>query len=123
MKMLIKINLMLLRVLVLVLLVMGVMVWMGHVNLVQGHIGLGFLFALLVLLQGLLGGLAGAGWGLAGWSVVWAVLLPVIGLGQRAVMLGGAHWVVQLVHLLFGLAAMPIVERIGKRALAKPPAA
>ncbi|MGH7689213.1 MAG: hypothetical protein ACREN3_06380, partial [Gemmatimonadaceae bacterium] len=113
----------LLRLLVLVLLVMGVMLWMGHAGSLQAHIGLGFLFALLVLLQGLLGALAGAGWGLAGWSLVWAVLLPVIGLGQRTFMLGGAHWVVQVVHLLFGLAAMLIVERIGKRALSKPPAA
>lgn len=115
---LIRINQMLLRLLVLALLVVGVLVWMGNAGLVQAHIGLGFLFACLVLLQALLGGLARAGWGLAGLAALWAVLLPVVGLGQRAVMLGDAHWVVRVFHLLFGLAVMPVVERIGKRALA-----
>jgi hypothetical protein len=123
MKTLIKINQMLLRLFVLVMLGLGVLVWMGHTGLVDAHIGLGFVFTLLVLLQALLGALAGAGLGLAGMTAIWAILLPVIGLGQRSFMLGDAHWAVRVFHLLFGLATLAFVERIGKRALTKPPAA
>lgn len=123
MKTMIKINQMLLRLLVLAMLVLGVMVWMGHANLVNAHIGLGFIFTMLVLLQALLGALARAGWGLVGMTVLWAVLLPVIGLGQRTFMLGDAHWAVRVFHLLFGLVTLAFTERIGKRALHQPPAA
>ena len=121
MKMLIKINQMLLRLAVLAMLVMGVMVWMGNAPLVNGHIGLGFIFTLLVLLQAVLGGIAGGGWGLAGLTALWGVLLPVIGLGQRAVMVGDAHWVVRVFHMLFSLTTMAFVEMLAKRALSKPP--
>lgn len=123
MKTLIKINQMLLRLLVLVMLVLGVMVWMGHAGVVNAHIGLGFIFTSLVLLQALFGAWARVGWGLVGMTVVWAVLLPVIGLGQRTFMPGGVHWAVQAFHLLFAVATLAFVERIGKRALTKPPAA
>ncbi len=123
MKTLIKINQMLLRLLVLAMFVLGVMVWMGNTPLVDAHIGLGFIFTLLVLLQALLGAMARAGVGLAVVTALWAVLLPVIGLGQRSFMLGDAHWAVRVVHLLFGLATLAFTERIGKRALTKPPAA
>ena len=122
MKMLIKINQMLLRLAVLAMLVMGAMVWMGNAAVTNAHIGLGFIFTLLVILQALLGGLAGAGWGLAALTALWGVLLPVVGLGQRTVMLGGAHWVVRVCHMLFSLAVMAFVERIAKRALSKPAA-
>ena len=111
MKMLIKINQMLLRLAVLAMLVMGVMVWMGNASLVNGHIGLGFIFTLLVLLQAVLGGIAGGGWGLAGLTALWGVLLPVIGLGQRSIMVGDAHWVVRVFHMLFSLTTMAFVER------------
>lgn len=116
MKMLIKINAMLLRLLVLALLVMGVMVWMGNAALVNAHVGLGFIFTLLVLLQAVLGGIAGAGWGLAGITVVWAILLPVIGLGQRTFMVGDVHWAVRVFHLLFALGTLVFAELIAKRA-------
>ncbi|MDE3152161.1 MAG: hypothetical protein KGL93_07930 [Gemmatimonadota bacterium] len=123
MKTLIKINQMLLRLFVLVLLVLGVMLWMGRTTLMPAHIGLGFLFALLVLIQGVLGGVARAGWGLAALAIVWAICLPAIGFGQLSWMPGNAHWIVRVVHLVFGLGVMPVVERIGKRALTQTPAA
>ena len=123
MKGLIKFNQMALRTLVLVMLVLGVMLWMGNTSFLAIHIGLGFIFTLLVLLQALLGAMSRAGWGLVGMTVLWAVLLPVIGLGQRTFMLGDAHWAVRVFHLLFGLATLAFTERIGKRALSQPPAA
>ncbi len=123
MRLLVKIDQMLLRLLIVVMLVIGVLVWMGHTGLTNAHIGLGFIFTMAVLLQALLGAVGGAGWGLSGLTVLWAVLLPVIGLGQRAFMVGDAHWVVRVVHMLFGLATMAFVERIAKRVLSKAPAA
>jgi hypothetical protein len=122
MRLVIKINQMLLRLLALALLVIGVLIWTGKTALVQTHVGLGFLFALLVFLQALLGAYARVGWGVVGLAVLWAILLPVIGLGQRTVLLGSAHWTVRVFHLLFGLATMAIVERIGRRALTPAPA-
>ena len=117
MKTLIIVNRILLRLLVTALVALGALIWLGSADLVQAHIGLGFLFTLLVLVQAVLGAIMKAGNGLVALAVVWALLLPVIGLGQRAFMLGDAHWAVRTFHLLFGLAAMPIVERIAARAL------
>jgi hypothetical protein len=52
-------------------------------------------------------------------SLVWAVLLPVIGIAQLRVMPGANHWIIRVIHLILGLGAIGLGEALCKRALQK----
>jgi hypothetical protein len=51
----------------------------------------------------LLAARAGASPGLVVLAIVWGILVPFVGLNQARWMIGDAHWVVQVVHLLLGI--------------------
>ena len=59
-------------------------------------------------------GLAGCPGGLnlafVGLAIVWGFLVPALGMTQDQLLVGDAHWVVQLLHLLVGMGAMGLAE-------------
>ncbi len=107
---------MLLRLDFLALLVVGILLWAGHAGLQQLHISLGFVFVALVIIEAFVAATSKVSLGLVVIAIVWALLLPVVGFGQRTVMVGGAHWLVRVFHLLFGVGIMGVAEMMGKRA-------
>jgi hypothetical protein len=107
---------MLLRLDFLALLALGILLWAGDTRLQQIHIALGFLFAALVVIEAFVAAASKVSLGLAAIAIVWALLLPVVGLGQHGVLVGGAHWLVRIFHLFFGLGLMGVAEVMGKRA-------
>lgn len=114
----VKLDRMLLRLDFVILLILGLYMWIsGDKHIEPAHIGLGFLFVLMLWAMAVAGSRLGAGAGLVTLAVVWGLLLPVVGLGQRGVMVGHLHWIVRVVHLLVGIIAMPIAERIAKKSL------
>ncbi len=112
---------MLLRLDFLALLVVGILLWMGHAGLQQLHVSLGFAFVALVIIEALVAAANKVSLGLAAIAIVWALLLPVVGFGQRTVMVGGMHWLVRVFHLLFGIGIMGVAETMGRRAAANQP--
>ena len=106
----------LVRILGIILIILGVLFWTGHaLQLVPLHMLLGLLF---VLALWLLAGVAFRAGGLGGFAsavVVWGIIVLVFGMGQRTLMPGGAHWVIQVLHLLIGLAAMGVGDRLAGR--------
>jgi len=46
---------------------------------------------------------------------VWALLMVIFGAVQTNLMPGRAHWVIQVLHLLVGLAALGMGDRLGMR--------
>lgn len=51
------------------------------------------------------------------------VALFLVGIGQTGILTGGAHWVVQAVHLVLGLCAIGLAEVLSGRRRAGGPAA
>ncbi len=114
----IKLDRMLLRLDFVLLLILGLYIWIsGNATIVPAHMGLGFLFVLMLWGMAVAGSRTGAGGGLVTLAVVWGLLLLVVGLGQRSAMVGHLHWIVRVVHLLVGIIAMPIAERIAAKSL------
>src|SRR5260221_8578590 len=97
-------------------LVMGLVIWTGYVQLTQFHILNGVLLVLaLWVLAGLAAGRAPVGQVVV--AVVWGLLMPIFGLTQDRVLPGSFHWIIQVVHLLVGLAAIGMGEGLARAIL------
>lgn len=104
------------RVLWLAQIVLGVLFWTGSAtSLTDLHMLLGLVFALLVAVLAVLAGVRGGSPGLLVGGLAVAVLLPVVGIGQTGWLPGPQHWVIQVVHLLVGLAGITVAEAAGGR--------
>jgi hypothetical protein len=114
----VKVVQMLARIVFVALLVLGILFWTGHASaLIPLHMLLGIAFAvLLLILAGMALGRRSAT-GLAVLLIVWALVLPLFGLTQDSILVGGAHWLVQIIHLLLGIGAIAVAEILVARAL------
>jgi hypothetical protein len=107
---------MVLRLCFLVLLVLGVLFWTGRaLSLVNVHMAIGSLFVIGLWIMAVLGARARVGMGLVANAAIGGFIVLGLGMTQTAIMPGGVHWVVRVVHLLVGMAAIGISERIGAR--------
>jgi hypothetical protein len=96
--------------------VLGVLVWTGHADsLVNVHIAIGVLLVIDLWAAVALGLRAGAPIGLAVLAVVWSFGMPLFGLAQTNLLPGAAHPVIQVLHLIVGLAAVGLVEALAAR--------
>ena len=104
---------MLVRIAGLTQIVLGVLFWTGNaLTLIPIHMLLG---SVLVLLLWSLAGMSlgvGANRGLAALAIVWGLVVVALGMTQNQIMPGSFHWVIQVVHLLVGLAAIGMAERL-----------
>lgn len=102
------------------LLLLGILFWTGHaLTLVPLHMLLG---ALLVLSMWMLVAIslhARTAMGLAAVVLVWSLIVPLLGMAQMQLLPGGGHWVVQVLHLLVGIAAMGLGGVLAKRLTAQ----
>jgi len=88
-------------------LVFGILFWTGHaLNWTSFHMILGQAFVVGLWLMALLCWRAGTPAGLAIVAIAWGFLVWWFGMAQRNLMLGDSHWVIRVVHLLIGMAAM-----------------
>jgi hypothetical protein len=82
-------------------------------DLVQLHITLGILVVLaLWILATIYARTASANLGMAIGSSVIGLLLLIVGVTQRGLLLNGYHWVIQLIHVLLGVAAIGMGETL-----------
>jgi hypothetical protein len=104
------------RVILLVQVVLGVIVWTGNGDsLVPVHTLVGLLLVLDLWAAVALGLRAGAPIGLAILALVWSVGMPVFGLVQTKLLTGDLHVVVEILHLIVGVAAVGLVEALARR--------
>ncbi len=107
--------LMLLRLAIAVQIVVGIAMWTGHwLGAVGLHMAVGGIFVLLLWILAVMALVGRRAVGLAVVAILWGVVLAAFGMAQRGIMIGDAHWVVRVIHLLIGLAAMPLAERLGR---------
>jgi hypothetical protein len=99
-----------------VVLILGLLFWAGlDPNLIKIHVVLGG--ALVLSLWGLafLAARARVSAGLVVLTIAWSLVLPALGLTQAQILLGPAHWVIHVVHLLVGIGALGQAEILGGR--------
>lgn len=101
-----------------VLILLGITFWTGHaLALVPLHMALGALLVLALFTLAVLALVAGARRPLAGVALVWGVIVLALGMAQTHLVPGPAHWTIRVLHLLVGLAAMALAERLAEAML------
>lgn len=99
-------------------LILGLLFWAGiGKGLVPVHAAIGIILVLSLLILTFLCARAGAPIGLVILTVIWSLVVPVVGLVQKQVLVGSAHWIVQVVHLLLGVGTMGLASILAARVL------
>jgi hypothetical protein len=106
----------LVRVTGLIQIVLGLVFWTGNqLALVPVHILVGLVLVLSLWTLAFTGARSGVQPGLVAVAFVWGLVVVVLGLTQADILTTGPHWVIQVLHLLVGLAAIGQAEAIGAR--------
>lgn len=101
------------RLIAVVQVALGVLFWTGHANsLVNLHIAIGLVLVIDLWIAVALGLRAGAPIGLVAVALAWSAGMPIFGLIQTNLVPGSPHVVVQVVHLVVGLAAVGLIEAL-----------
>jgi hypothetical protein len=105
------------RVVGVVQLALGLAFWTGNaLGLVDLHQLLGILLALALWTQAVLAYRAGVPAGMAAAAAVYGLIVVVVGLTQRELLVGSAHWVIEVIHLLLGIGLLGLAETLATRA-------
>jgi hypothetical protein len=100
----------------LILLVLGLLFWTGRdQTLVPAHAFLGLAFAFALWALAYLGVRCELPPGLVATVVLWGVVVPVVGMTQTRILTGSFHWIIQVLHLLVGFAAIALAESVCAR--------
>jgi len=93
--------------------VLGLLFWTGNAtSLIPIHMLIGSILVLSLWVIAITALVAGFNRGLAAFALVWGVLVVALGMTQGALLSGSLHWIIQVLHLVVGLAAMGIAERL-----------
>jgi hypothetical protein len=107
------------RVLGVIQLALGILFWTGNaLGLVDLHQLIGILLVLALWTQAALAHRAGVPGGLVAGAAVLGLIVPIVGLTQRELVPGSAHWVIQVIHLLLGIGLLALAENLAIRAKA-----
>lgn len=102
------------------LVVLGVLFWTGHsLDLIPVHMALGEVLVAALWVMAIIGLVARVPVGQALVAIVWGFVVIGLGMSQMALMPGTSHWIVQIVHLLVGIAAIGMNEGLGRAIRAK----
>ncbi|MGH7910532.1 MAG: hypothetical protein ACREQM_06325 [Candidatus Dormibacteraceae bacterium] len=116
MRVLVLVLQMVIRVLWIVQIVIGIVFFSGHLlGLVSLHEALGTLIAICLLILSIVGLMRGRAGVVGVLGIIEAFLLPIVGIGQLSMLPGNDHIVIEVVHLLIGIAAIVLAEMIGAR--------
>jgi hypothetical protein len=108
------------RVFGIIQLVLGILFWTGNaLGLVDLHQLIGILLVLALWTQAVLAYRAGVPAGLVAGAAVYGLIVPIVGLTQRDLFPGSAHWVIQVIHLLLGIGLIGLAEGLATRAKAR----
>jgi len=106
----------LLRLTALIQIVLGLLFWTGNaLGLIPIHVLSGFILVLSLWVLAVLAALAGVNRGFVALVIVWGFIVPILGITQTQLLPGPAHWVIEVLHLLVGLAAIGQGEGLARR--------
>lgn len=108
-----RILLVFMRAAMAVLVILGIGFWTGHwANLVNVHMAIGALFVLSLWVIAGIAAAHGRPGRLVAFGFVWGVVVLALGMTQQGILIGDLHWIIRVLHLAVGIAAMPIAERL-----------
>ena len=113
-----RIAIMVLRITVLFNLITGIIFWTGNADPLQiVHIISGILAVISLFTLGILQGLRGGSFALALATFLVGFLLLLVGLFQKSWLPepNANHWIIQVIHLILGLAAIGLGEMVAGR--------
>lgn len=113
-----RIAIMVLRITVLFNLITGIIFWTGNADPLQiVHIISGILAVISLFTLGILQGLRGGSFALALATFLVGFLLLLVGLFQKSWLPepNANHWIIQVIHLILGLAAIGLGEMVSGR--------
>ena len=104
------------RILGVILLVLGFMFWSGHsFEYLEVHKRLGEILVSLLWIIAAMGLRAGVKPGLVLGAMFYGLIVIAFAFHMGGLLPGGAHEVIRIVHFLFGLGAIGLVEMIGAK--------
>ncbi|TME52039.1 MAG: hypothetical protein E6I58_16195 [Chloroflexi bacterium] len=96
-----------LRISGVLLILLGLAIWTGRADaIIPVHEFLGFVLVLSLWTLAFFGARAGVPRGIVIAAVAWGLIAPILGLTQANLLANSWHWVIQVLHLLVGLAAI-----------------
>ena len=99
---------------------LGILFWTGNaLGLVDLHQLIGILLVLALWTQAALAHRAGVPGRLIAGAAVLGLVVPIVGMTQRELFPGSAHWVIQVIHLLLGIGLLAMAESLATRAKAR----
>ena len=100
------------------LVVLGLLFWLGDLrSLIPIHMLLGIVLVVSLWALAFLGARAGVSKGLVAGAVVVGLLTAWLGSAQSTLLPDpSVHWIIQVAHLVLGMAAIGLGEAIGARA-------
>jgi hypothetical protein len=105
---------MVVRITGLIQLVLGFIVWPGNADvLIPVHILIGSILVVALLVLTYQATRSRISTGLIILAVLWAFVLPAWGLAQEKLLPETGHWIIQVLHLLFGIGAVGMAEMLG----------
>lgn len=108
------------RLLAVVQVTLGVLFWTGNAfTLIPLHMLTGLILVLAIWVQAGLALRAGVGYGLPVLTIAWGVLVVALGMTQDSLLTGDLHWLIKVLHLLVGVAAVGQAEALARRALGR----
>jgi hypothetical protein len=101
--------------------VLGLLFWSGHAqDLIPVHMLVGLIFVLSLWTVAALAVRAGVSGGPIVLTFVWGVIVLLLGIAHAPLFPGPSHWIVRVLHLLVGLAAMGQAGGLVRRIAAQP---
>jgi hypothetical protein len=106
----------LVRAAFIVQIVLGVIFWTGNaLGLKNLHMLIGFILVLSLETIVVAAARRGVEVGLVILAGVWGVVTVLLGLTQESILVGSAHWVIRVLHLLVGIGAIGLSEALAGR--------
>src|SRR5260370_36260100 len=100
----------------LLVILLGLALWTGRADgIIPFHEFLGFVLVLSLWTLAYFGARAGVPKGMVAAAVAWGLIAPIRGLTQANLLADHWHWVIQVVHLMVGLATIGTGEGIARR--------
>lgn len=110
---LISMSRMLMRILGVVQLILGLLFWTSNAAiLVPVHMLLGLVLVIVLWIIAAVALMNGVLRGPAVGAVVWGFIVVGLGMTQQQILPGDFHWIIQVLHLIVGFAAVGISENL-----------
>lgn len=87
-------------------LVLGLLIWTLQLNIITYHMLFGLLVTLALLAISFLATLTRGLRVLGIIGIVYAFILPILGVNQDSLFIGNLHWLIQAIHMLVGIGAL-----------------